>query len=496
MSLNSQDLHALALNPTRHLGAFEETNGERLDLVQHVREKFDPSLEELDRNVFHLKQHRFNTKESKWRPPAQTESPHVSKNVDLNQVMFLLLEQRTTVKALLRQFYEQSDKYDVERDYNIQLDPLINLHSLTFVENAVKKLLPKDFDPTDDMQFMKCIDGALGEMHEKKLTGSNHRFLPKKTQQRKNVVEYRNATKQYVQGMGSHYTELDKSGDKQDVADMIKRLMPQLICALKINELSKEAIDHLSLDDVLKIFTDEIAQALHIPLDIVAESSGLVYENTPRSVDFLDVGSKYGDCTSRNKDKQVDQVENIFWTMASHMLDTFYQVAELQRDGHPIIKTHVLPCTFLGRTALHIDAIETHVCLRDYLSATEMTPNPQQDMVLAAIREDLLSYAYDRVESIADQMGIELVTVDGYSNTRWVQKMNHRLQSNIYHIKDFNLLYDGEFIGDFAQFLLDTAIETKTEIQALNLNMTHADLELLHKRNSSLRGGTIRIRGI
>jgi hypothetical protein len=174
----------------------------------------------------------------------------------------------------------------------------------------------------------------------------------------------------------------------------------------------------------------------------------------------------------------------------------FHQVIELKHQGSPIIKAHIMPCFFYGRLALHIDAIETVPRIRDYRSATKMIPNEEQDAALMERREEFLALIFDEVERIADQMGIELVTCDAFSNTHWVQTSVHRLLPNIYHIRDFDQLYNGEFTRDLAQHILGISVNTRSEIQATNLSMTHPDLDLGYKRNYSLRGGTTRLRGI
>lgn len=500
MPLEQPDLHRLALRAAAHLSAFEETRPSHpADLTEDVRRHFVKDLKALHRRVYYPLQDRSVLHEKKAHRPAQLETPIVTENVDLNQLMFLLLERRTNLKGVLYQYYKRNDAYDARADFGIAMEPFLNETSPQEARSMAVNLLPKELDPTNDGAFMDFFERTTDDIHRRKLSGTRHSFLSQKIRARRNVIEYRNAAKSTIRAMGQHYERLRPGSSRalpEQIADDTRRTLAGLLLATRISELSPEGIERLSLSDVLSVYADEIALTLGARVSPVAGDDRLDCEFAPKTIDFVDVGNRYGDCTSRNREKQIDQIENIFWTIASYALDIFHQVLEVRLDGEPLIKAHIMPCLFHGRPTLHIDAIETILRLRDYVSVTKMQLNTNRDPALFERREEFLGALFDSVERIADLMGIELITCDSFSNTHWVQKSIHRFLPNVYHIGDFGQLYGGSFPKDLAEHILGTAVKTRQEIQAVNLSMTHPDLNLCYKRNFSLRGGFVKLRGI
>lgn len=495
------DTHNIALNAANHLGAVEQVRVRDNTLADEVRQHFNSQIQELHRVKYNLKPKIFRPQDEQKYLPQKFQTPVIKENVALNQLMFLLFERVGNLKGTVLQFYRKSEKYDTKDDFGFHLDPLVNRMSSHPVQKIIEELLPNDLDPTNDKEFMEFFEQQMTDINSGKLVGTDHNFLPNKIIVRKNIVEYRNAARNCVRSMGQHYSRLTRNAQPktQDISAQIRNRLATLLCVLKFNELSSEGLERLSFSDTTTTYTDEIASAMGIQETVVSPDGEVEIEFASRTSDFIYVGSRYGDCTSKNAKDHEDHdinVENIFWTVASYGLDVFHQVIELKHKGSPIIKAHIMPCFFYGRLALHIDAIETVPRIRDYRSATKMILNDEQDAELMARREEFLALIFDEVERIADQMGIELVTCDAFSNTHWVQTSVHRLLPNIYHIKDFDQLYNGEFTRDLSQHILGIAVNTRSEIQAINLSMTHPDLDLGYKRNYSLRGGNTKLRGI
>lgn len=498
MSLEKIDSGRIALNVPNYLGAFEQL-GVRLPLIDDLREHFRAELQILYREKYNLRPKIFRTQDEQEYHPEKIQSPIVHENVALSQLMFLLYERLGNLKGVQYQYYTSNEKYDAA-NLNFSLEPFLNRGSPQEVKKAVQKVLPDDFDPTNDKDFMRYLELQILDIVSNKLAGSDHNFLPHAMIARNNAVEFRNATRKCIRSMGQHYGRLTRSpqAETQGTVVNIKEKLTGLLCALKINELSCEGLERLSYPEVLTVYADEIASVLGTKERTPTSDEQSDIEFASRTSDFIYVGSRYGDCTSKDKKDHEDRdtVDNIFWTVASYGLDIFHQVIELKHKGSPIIKAHIMPCFFYGRLTLHIDAIETVTRIRDYRSATNMIPNEDQDLALMKRREEFLAMIFDEVERIADQMGIELVTCDAFSNTHWVQTSVHRLLPNIYHIRDFDQVYDGTFTRDLAKHILGISVETRAEIQATNLSMSHPDLQLGYKRNYSLRGGTTKLRGI
>jgi len=491
MALENIDFNRIALEASRHLTSFEESDHSDALVVEKLRGNFQEELKKMERKAYYPRADRFISQEKKSHRPAQMETPLVVDNVDLNQLMFLLFERVTNLKGLLYQYYKQSDKYDAKGDFNIRIEPFMNKVSHQEIQTVVAGLLPTELDPASDGSFMKYADQLATVIHEKKLSGTKHNFLPKKIRERRNASEYRNAVRNYIQSMGQHYVRLkrDSQSEKtQQTLEMIRSTIVSLLCASRINELSHDGLVRLDFSEVLTAYADEIALALGIRVDPVKNDSRLDFEFAPRTVDYIDLGTRYGDCTSRNSSTQVDEVPNIFWTIASYSMDIFHQVQELRIDGEPLMKAHVTPCFFRGESALNIDAIETTLKIRDYQSNRDPIPNPACDPVLFKRKKEFFDLSLDRIRQLAHAMGIETVICDGYSNTQWARQEIEHYPTNTYHIDEYHSLYDGSFPRDFAEALLQVSISMRTEIQALNTAIWDQGLRPNFKTNRMIQG--------
>ncbi|MFO0945651.1 MAG: hypothetical protein U1D30_06865 [Planctomycetota bacterium] len=255
-------------------------------------------------------------------------------------------------------------------------------------------------------------------------------------------------------------------------------MLAQLLSACRINELSTEGIDRLDYEEVLATYGDELAEALSLPTDPVEGVRDLDFRYAARTFEYVDLGTRYGDCTSRNREKQVHQVPNIFWTIASHVLDVFYQVQELRFREQPLLKMHLVPCFLRDEPTLNVDAIETTARMR--------REDAEEDLPLS--RAELLTLSLQRALRLADAMGIEHVTCEPYSNTIWVRELLGKLPSRTYHVSEYRSLYDDAFVADLAESLLGTRIEVRSEIQALNLRLMDQGLREGYREQKVLRG--------
>ncbi|MFZ5571357.1 MAG: hypothetical protein ACOZF0_13195 [Thermodesulfobacteriota bacterium] len=180
----------------------------------------------------------------------------------------------------------------------------------------------------------------------------------------------------------------------------------------------------------LAVFADEIAMALFEigRITPLAGTGGLIcpagreidYEFARRDSRYLLLGKQTGDCTADKKTFQADRhVENIYWTVFPWILDRNYQILKVFHQGVFVMKAHLLPLFILrngeGRMALAVDAIETVRALRDDLSGQ------CQDGLLEN-REPIFYQVIREILRLAEEMGIERVYAETFSNTPWVRE--------------------------------------------------------------------------
>lgn len=470
------DADRAARHAPAQLTPFEDVHQLAMSLDM-LRSKFSTDVQELMRARYAPRPSRLAPHDSKYHAPSQIETPVIRENVAANQLMFLLFEQRTNLKGIVCEHYRaNSDTFDIRVDFGIDIDPFLNKVSTGESKQIIAEILPPNFDPTNNEAFRSFIDASIHSIHSQGLTG-NHRFLSKAAIDRRNILEYRNACRNYIRVLAKRYIECDKPGSETSALAEMQSLLLKLLYAYRINELASEACRAMGYDEVLATFGDELAELSGAPIDPIEGDSDFDFRYAPRTFDYVDLGTRYGDCTSRNKEKQVNQVPNIFWTIASHVLDVFYQVQELHYRQQPLLKMHLVPCFVRDEPTLNVDAIETTARMR------------REDMSdLPLPREELLAVALQRVIDLADAMGIEHVTCEPYSNTDWVRTQLSRLPSRTYNVREYRSLYDDEFVAHLAESLLDVPIEIRSEIQALNLRLMDQGLREGYREQKVLRG--------
>lgn len=475
--MNQFDADRAARHAPAHLTSFEDVRPS-LPLTDALRSKFAADMQELMRASYAPRPNKLTPHDSKYHPASQIETPIITENVATNQLIFLLFEQRTNLKGIVCEHYRANgDKFDVGEDFGIDIAPFLNKVSADEIKQLLVSILPTDLDPTDDEQFRRFVVDAVHSIHSQRLLGV-HRFLSQTAAEWGNVAEYRNACRSYVRALSKRCRETRTlSGQSMPTAE-IQRVLPQLLSAFRINELSTEGISKFGYEEVVATFSDELAETLGITVDPVEGPGDLDFRYAARSFDYVDLGTRYGDCTSRNREKQVHQVPNIFWTIASHLLDVFYQVQELHYRAQPLLKMHLVPCFLRDVLTLNVDAIETTARMR--------RDNAERDLPLS--RAELLELSLQRVLTIAEAMGIEQVTCEPYSNTVWVREQLSRLPSRTYHVSEYRSLYEDAFVTDLAESLLGMRIEVRSEIQALNLRLMDQGLREGYREQKVLRG--------
>ena len=218
------------------------------------------------------------------------------------------------------------------------------------------------------------------------------------------------------------------SGSGHDYASIISNLKGKLALERLSGRIGTSPGDmaHLPVNE----YADEIASTLgsmarYLGLERINElrylrGKGVEFDYAPRDLSYLGLGRRFGDCTSDQMRLQVDiEIENIFWTVFSWILDRNYQILRVFREGRPLVKCHLLPlCVDVPETGrspyffLSVDAVETVPVIR-------MEGGQVERPDLDELRDELLRGAVAEIERIADRMGIDAVYAEKFSNAGW-----------------------------------------------------------------------------
>lgn len=206
-----------------------------------------------------------------------------------------------------------------------------------------------------------------------------------------------------------------------------------------------------------------------------------------RDADFVSSGDYYGDCTASEVRSQVDpEIANIHWTVYSWLLDPYYRVLEVYFNGRRALKGHILPLIIHGRRVLMLDAIETIPSIRDFLRGK---PNRNISKSVYARRKELLQTLFKTVKELAEQMGVEAVYVDKYSNTKWVRAEVNKLPADSYHIEDVIKPFKNSLIEAVIHSITGAPVEdVLEEIQARNISLMDQQLRPNYKEVGVLMG--------
>ena len=194
--------------------------------------------------------------------------------------------------------------------------------------------------------------------------------------------------------------------------------------------------------DMLSCFADEISSILmrlnrFIPLEQTAplkgrQGTGVEFEYATRDHSYLELGKVTGDCTA---DKRYDQanadIENIFWTVFSWILDRNYQILKVYYNNEFVMKVHLLPL---------------FICVPGYSDDFNIIPQHRSDFMILAVdaiettlafsgkikdrekdrlfdhKDEIFSETMAFITQIADRMQIKDIYAEKFSNTPWVRE--------------------------------------------------------------------------
>jgi hypothetical protein len=265
-----------------------------------------------------------------------------------------------------------------------------------------------------------------------------------------------------------------------------KRLLGKLVRVLG-GELSRWGKDRLMIhaDEVAGLFWD---LSMHLPLagtDRLACVRGrdVEIEFASRDASFLSLGKQVGDCTADKLFRQVDRdVENIYWTVFSWLLDCNYQILKVHYDGQFVMKVHLLPLLAIvdngAEVFLAVDAIETTPAFR------VDTPVGHPDLLER--KEYVFARMVEEVQRLAQAMGIDHVYAERFSNTGWVRQELERFPEVYLHIGDIQKVDELEDVFELSKRVCAEAGRERPSGIFMELQM----------RNTFLMPGAATLRGV
>ena len=236
-------------------------------------------------------------------------------------------------------------------------------------------------------------------------------------------------------------------------------------------------------ENVLICYADEISRML---FDMPEETGfsgkhdlkgitgkGVEFEYAERNASYFMLGKDTGDCTSDKKNFQADSdIENIFWTVFSWILDQNYQILKVFFNGEFVLKAHLLPLyipdagvlgssSFLPKKSdymiLAVDAVETIRGFRDDLSGS------RQDLIDE--KDRIFGETIEKIEDIARQMRIHHIYAERFSNTRWVRDYYEQYPEIYIHVNHIEKIDHLEDVFYLARELCgDAGVEMPDEL--------------------------------
>lgn len=192
----------------------------------------------------------------------------------------------------------------------------------------------------------------------------------------------------------------------------------------------------------------------------------------PKNYSYIESWNNFGDCTSLNKNLQIDESKNIFWTTASWLFDPFYQILQVESHGQPIMKIHLVLMQFKWRIILCIDAIETVPSMREFKTNQEREwIENQWKSHFFEHRHSIIEQSIQVVYALAERLWIDTVLAEEYSNTTWVRTYLSKYEQVIFDISQLHQLFDGDVLEYILRNEWLDVGGIKTEIQLRNTEL-------------------------
>lgn len=340
----------------------------------------------------------------------------------------LLSDRKTNLKKDVFRFFKSWHR-DLKAEFDVNIQPFFNINNPGEIRQVLKKnrACIHDYLTLDIRQFLsdsQCIrKDILNSISANQLLSKASDIL----------------TKKIKQGGGTHLAVATNALNTVNCCSIAKRLKLFSDDGISIPE-----------GDAVESFSDEIGACLldlnrFEPLSDIhvvhgIKGVGIEFEFATRNYTYLELGKKTGDCTADKRNFQADSnIENIFWTVFSWILDRNYQILKVFFDGEFVMKAHLLPLYITGSAGsafssvnseyliLAVDAVETTLAFRD----------DQGHSCKPRLFEKKNEIFYDTmafIGSLADAMNIHHIYAEKFSNTPWVRELFAAYPEIFFHV--------------------------------------------------------------
>jgi hypothetical protein len=367
-------------------------------------------------------------------------------NLKLGHLVTELLEKdKINLKWEVYKFYSQWHR-NLEEEFKIQTAPFFNINKTDSLRELIQenKIIIDQFSNIDIKQHLLDSGlfkkGVIETITSVRGTSNKEEPPPEFLLEKSSKILQRR-----IKGVNNSdkYSQIQK---------MLSDLKNHEIM-MDIKKLTGEKLLSLN-DDMIICFTDEICSCLsefnkYTPLKKietlnVKTGKGIEFEYATRDRSYLTLGKKTSDCTADKRTFQADEnIENIYWTVFSWILDRNYQILKVYFNDEFVMKAHLLPIFIFNTDAnfefktispkksnyiiLAIDAIETTTAFR---GQSEEAKNNH----LAGHRDEIFSKTINFIKKIAEDMNITDIYAERFSNTLWVREKLETYPEIFHHV--------------------------------------------------------------
>jgi hypothetical protein len=416
-------------------------------------------------------------------------------------------------------------EFDLWKTYGINPQPLYNCYSPQEAKKQAARFLLGDIEKFRLSQLAKDFFDSLVTIRNKSLLGEQtvasfaylkfraniktseleafETALSNKTQIWQ-ALQINQAIKKTISILGRRFEELpDRNPKRQQVLEMIARMITYRIqCSLYLMFIKYPQIGKNG-DIIYNIFADEIMQLIsntyadvfrkyktlksYFQYEEFLKNDGIEFAYFPQDDQYIYSGDHYGECTASTVKKQVDpNVANIHWTVYSWILNPYYRVIDVFYQGEKLLKGHILPLIIHNRKILMIDAIEVVPKLRKRVRGKD---NKYFDPELFNLRKDLLQKLFDKCENLAQEMLVDAIYVEMFSNADWVNQEITELPGDSYHVDTVIVPFGNEVIARNIEKLQGYPPEDVIfEVQAKNHGLMDQQMKRGYKATGVLTG--------
>jgi hypothetical protein len=405
-------------------------------------------------------------------PRAPGRRPRKALNLPLGFALLALLRERGNVAETVSRFAEHWGR-DFRADFGLDVGPLQRMND----PHALKRLIAEYAEAWERCQALDVSE----YLHRQKLVPlPTLRSIPPPL-----LLEKAREILAKKQRNPAHRHERERLGAALEI--LRSRQVLEEVAALTGSAITRLPASRLA------VHADEIARLLCrlpelAPLQgreglRAVRGQGVEFAYAPRDGSFVALGKQVGDCTADKAMRQVDQdVENIYWTVFTWLLDWNYQILKVYVDGQFVMKVHLLPLLVTSRHAefvmLGVDAIETTPGFRE--------DTPESSTALLADKEQIFNRTMREIRRIAAAMGIAYVFAERFSNTGWVREELAQFPEVYLHVEDVRKIDELEDVFELGRRLAASSGAGPVRSVFMELQM----------RNTQLQRGVANVKGV